>query len=153
MSDMKVEAENPGGISLVSPIPAAPTSELEQKQDSKDLIHKILVIKEEVPHDWSSSLDQEGPEPHHIKEEEEELWISQEEEQLTVKSEEEKPHKSEFERIKTEHDRNPEAPFSRSAVQMKTELDGENCGGPGADNNSDPSCSSQEVKDFRDKLI
>ncbi|XP_033465404.1 uncharacterized protein LOC117245907 [Epinephelus lanceolatus] len=48
-------------------------------------IQQPSVVKEEVPpeqHEWSSSVDQEDPEPPHIKEEQEELWISQEGEQL-----------------------------------------------------------------------
>ncbi|XP_047232494.1 uncharacterized protein LOC124874907 isoform X4 [Girardinichthys multiradiatus] len=120
MSEMKVEAEDPVWLSLEPPIPAALTSELEQKQDSKDLIHQI---KEEAPHGWSSSLDQHHPEPPHIKEEEEELWINQEEEQLAVKIEDEEK----FEQMKTEHD-------------------GEDDGGPEPDRNPDPECSSQERK-------
>ncbi|MEQ2300816.1 hypothetical protein AMECASPLE_029780 [Ameca splendens] len=88
---LKVESDDHGGLCLEPPIPAASTSELQQTQDSKDLIHQMLVIKV-VPHDWSPSLNQQDPELPHIKEEEEELWISHEREQLTVKNEnEEKP--------------------------------------------------------------
>ncbi|XP_049458541.1 gastrula zinc finger protein XlCGF57.1-like [Epinephelus fuscoguttatus] len=48
-------------------------------------VRKVSESKEEVPpeqQEWSSSVDQEDPEPPHIKEEEEELWSSQEGEQL-----------------------------------------------------------------------
>ncbi|KAI3359053.1 hypothetical protein L3Q82_015423 [Scortum barcoo] len=48
-------------------------------------VQQLLVRKEEVPpeqQDRSSSLDQEDPEPPHIKEEQEEVWSSQEGEQL-----------------------------------------------------------------------
>ncbi|KAL7374638.1 hypothetical protein ABVT39_004528, partial [Epinephelus coioides] len=48
-------------------------------------VQQLSVVKEEVPpeqQEWSSSVDQEDPEPPHIKEEQEELWISQEGEQL-----------------------------------------------------------------------
>ena len=45
-------------------------------------VQQLLVIKEEVPPEWSPSLDQEDPEPLHIKEEQEEVWTSQEGEQL-----------------------------------------------------------------------
>ncbi|KAM4524957.1 uncharacterized protein PAE49_001064 [Odontesthes bonariensis] len=115
------------GPSLVPPIPAASTSELEQTQDSKDLnVQQLFVIKEEVP--WSSSVDQQDPEPVHIKkeEEEEELWSRREGEQLhgqeetdisrfsvtavTVKSEEdeEQPQSSQLLQIKTEDSRETE---------------------------------------------
>ncbi|XP_034151947.1 zinc finger protein 2-like isoform X2 [Esox lucius] len=47
---------------------------------------QFSVSEEEVPPerrlDWSPSLEEEDPEPTHIKEEQEELWINQEEEQL-----------------------------------------------------------------------
>ncbi|XP_049424969.1 uncharacterized protein LOC125884173 isoform X2 [Epinephelus fuscoguttatus] len=42
-------------------------------------VQQLLVVKEEVPpeqQEWSSSVDQEDTEPPHIKEEQEELWIS-----------------------------------------------------------------------------
>ncbi|KAK5622070.1 hypothetical protein CRENBAI_011026 [Crenichthys baileyi] len=130
---MKVVEEVPRGLSLVPPIPAASTSELEQKQDSKDL---ILVIKEEVPNGWSSSLDLQDPVLQHVKEEEEELWISQEEEQLTVKSEdEEKPQLSELQQIKAEDNRETEAPTSSSADQKETE----------PDRNLDVECSLKQI--------
>ncbi|XP_054461546.1 zinc finger protein 260-like isoform X2 [Anoplopoma fimbria] len=108
-------------------------------------VQQLLVVKEEVPpeqQEWSSSLDQEEPEPPHIKEEQEELWTSQEGEQLQgleeaditkftftpvpVKSEddEEKPQSSQLHHRRTEH--------------METEADGEDCGGPEPDRNSDP---------------
>nr|XP_033933527.1 zinc finger protein 184-like [Pseudochaenichthys georgianus] len=49
-------------------------------------IQQLVVVKVEVPpeqQEWSSSLDQEDPEPlPHIKEEQAELWSSQEGEQL-----------------------------------------------------------------------
>ncbi|XP_049923387.1 zinc finger protein 436-like isoform X2 [Epinephelus moara] len=108
-------------------------------------VQQLLVVKEEVPpeqQEWSSSVDQEDPEPPHIKEEQEELWISQEGEQLQgleedditkftstpvpVKSEddEEKPQSSQL------HQRHTE--------QMETEAEGEDCGGAEPARNSDP---------------
>ncbi|XP_037651573.1 zinc finger protein with KRAB and SCAN domains 7-like isoform X2 [Sebastes umbrosus] len=106
-------------------------------------VQQLLVVKQEVPpeqQEWSSSLDQEDPEPPHIKEEPEELWTSQEGEQLQgleeadiefpftpvhVKSEddEEKPQSSQLHQRQTE--------------QMETEADGEDCGGPEPARNSD----------------
>ncbi|MED6280564.1 hypothetical protein CHARACLAT_012050, partial [Characodon lateralis] len=156
MSEMKVEAEDPGGLSLEPPIPAAPTSELEQKQDSKDLMFPVLqmLVIEGVPHGWSSSLDQQHPEPPHIKEEEEELWINQEEEWLTVKIEDEKkPQLSQLHHIKTEDNRVTETLTTYSFEQMETEPDGEDCGGPEPDRNPDPACSSQEMFALHQMLV
>ncbi|KAM9839125.1 uncharacterized protein ACBR49_017793 [Aulostomus maculatus] len=48
-------------------------------------VQELLVSEEEVPpeqQEWSSRVEQEQPEPPHIKEEQEELWTSQEGEQL-----------------------------------------------------------------------
>ncbi|XP_028456203.1 zinc finger protein 316-like isoform X2 [Perca flavescens] len=108
-------------------------------------VQQLSVREEEVPpeqREWSSSLDQQHPEPPHIKEEQEELWISQEREQLQgleeaditkfsftpvlVKSEddEEKPQPSQLHQRQTE--------------LMETEADGEDCGGPEPAKNSDP---------------
>ncbi|XP_034052699.1 zinc finger protein 543-like [Gymnodraco acuticeps] len=109
-------------------------------------VQQLVVVKEEVTpeqQEWSSSLDQEDPEPPpHIKEEQEELWIGQEGEQLQgleeaditkstftpdpVKSEddEEKPQSSQLHQIQIEH--------------LETEADGEDCGGPEPARNSDP---------------
>ncbi|XP_035998103.1 myoneurin-like isoform X2 [Fundulus heteroclitus] len=146
----KVEAEEPREPSLVSTIPAASTSELEHKQDSKDMCYQIVVIKEEVAHDWSHGLDQQKPEPYLIKQDREEMWLSHEEEQLTVKSEdEEKPQVSPLCQIKTEDDSETEDSMNNSAEQMKTEPHEENCGGPEPDRN--PFHSSQESTMETDK--
>ncbi|XP_037651331.1 uncharacterized protein LOC119503561 [Sebastes umbrosus] len=48
-------------------------------------VQQLLVVREEDPteqQEWSLSLDQEDPDPPHIKEEPEDLWTSQEGEQL-----------------------------------------------------------------------
>ncbi|XP_047233428.1 uncharacterized protein LOC124875352 isoform X6 [Girardinichthys multiradiatus] len=145
---MKLEAEDPGGLRVVPGIPVGSTSELEQTQDSKDLMFpdfQIVVVKEEHCDLWSSNSDQQDPEPLDIKEEDEELWINQEVEQLLVKIEdEEKPQLSELHQIKTENDRKTEAPTSSSTEQMETESNEENCGGPEPDTNRDPECSYQQ---------
>ncbi|XP_073319762.1 uncharacterized protein [Pagrus major] len=115
-------------------------------------VQQLLVNIEDPPEqqEWSSSLDQEDPpELPHIKEEQEELWTSQEGEQLggleeaditkftftpvPVKSEEddeEEPQSSQLHQIKTEEIRDGE--------HLKTEADGEDCGGPGPDRNFNP---------------
>ncbi|XP_068589189.1 zinc finger protein 260-like [Cebidichthys violaceus] len=102
-------------------------------------VQQLLVVKEEVPseqQEWSSSLDQEDPEPPHIKEDQEELWTSQEGEQLQGLEEE-----FSFTPVKSEDDE--EKPQSsqlhqRQTEQMETEADGEDFGGPEPDRNSDP---------------
>ncbi|XP_041830687.1 uncharacterized protein LOC121632933 [Melanotaenia boesemani] len=144
-----LQPDDPRGLGLEPPIPAASTSELEQTEDGKNLmlpadVQKVIVIKEEVP--WSSSLDKQDPEPLHFKEEEQELWTSQEREQLngkkesdiskfpftvvTVKSEddEEEPQFSQFNQIKNEGRRETK-PLTRSSdKQMEAESGGEDCG-------------------------
>ncbi|KAI3358272.1 hypothetical protein L3Q82_003269 [Scortum barcoo] len=112
-----------------------------------------VIVGEEEQQDWSSSLDQEDPEPPHIKEEQEEVWSSQEGEQLQgleeadiskfpftpvpVKSEddEEKPQSSQLHQTHTE--------------QMETGADGEDCGGPEPARNSDPDQYLQPVSDVK----
>ncbi|XP_037651769.1 zinc finger and BTB domain-containing protein 17-like [Sebastes umbrosus] len=113
-----------------------------------------VIVGEEQQQDWSSSLDQEDPEPPHIKEEQEELWTSQEGEQLQgleeaditkfpfspvpVKSEEddeEKPQSSQLHQRQTE--------------QMETEADGEDCGGPEPARNSDQEKNTEPDTDYK----
>ncbi|XP_075931630.1 uncharacterized protein LOC142931561 isoform X2 [Anarhichas minor] len=123
-------------------------------------VRKVIVGEEEVlpeQQDWSSSLDQEDPEPPHIKEEQadpepphikeeqEELWTSQEGEQL--QGLEEADIKFSFTPVKSEDDEE-EAQSSqlhqRQTEQMETEGDGEDCGGPEPDRNSDPEPDTDE---------
>ncbi|KAM6950308.1 uncharacterized protein PEZ65_023343 [Lycodopsis pacificus] len=116
-------------------------------------VQQLLVVKEEVPpeqQEWSSSLDQkdpepphikeqEDPEPPHIKEEQEKLWTSQVGEQL--QGLEEADVKFSCTPVKSEDDEE-EAQSSqlheRQTEQMETEANGEDCGGPELDRNSDP---------------
>uniref|UniRef100_A0A3Q2QM78 Zinc finger protein OZF-like n=1 Tax=Fundulus heteroclitus TaxID=8078 RepID=A0A3Q2QM78_FUNHE len=146
---MKVEAHDPGGLRLVPPIPAASTLDLGEKQD-KDLklpVYRLLMIKEEVPHDGCSNFDQVDPKPSHIKEEKEEQWISQEGEHLTVKSEdEEKPQLAEIIHIKTDGNQDTEVSTSSSAEQMERETDGEDFGEPQPDRNPVPGGFCQQSK-------
>nr|XP_046273333.1 uncharacterized protein LOC124074434 [Scatophagus argus] len=105
----------------------------------------LLVSKEEDPpeqQDWSSSLDQEEPpEPPHIKEEQEELWTSQQEEQLQG-LEEADITKFKITPVKSEEDDEEDPQSSllhqRQTEQVKTEADGEDCGGPEPARSSDP---------------
>ncbi|XP_030610439.1 oocyte zinc finger protein XlCOF20-like isoform X1 [Archocentrus centrarchus] len=111
-------------------------------------VQQMLVIKEEVPLQPSPSEDQWGPEPLHIKEEQEDQWTIQTPEHLKgleeadtsrflftatpVKSEddEEKPQPSEI----NLHETNK---------QIKTETDGEDCGGPESARKLDPKSNLQ----------
>nr|XP_046273128.1 zinc finger and SCAN domain-containing protein 12-like isoform X3 [Scatophagus argus] len=93
---------------------------------------KWIIMKEEQH--WSSSLDQEEPpEPPHIKEEQEELWTSQQEEQLQG-LEEADITKFTFTPVKSEEDDEEDPQSSllhqRQTEHVKTEADGEDCGGP-----------------------
>ncbi|KAM6942362.1 uncharacterized protein PEZ65_004238 [Lycodopsis pacificus] len=113
---------------------------------------QLLLVKEEVPseqQEWSSSLDQEDPEPSHIKEEQEDpepSHIKEEQEEICTSQEGEQLHgleeadvKFSFTPVKSE-DEEEEAQSSqlhqRQTKQMGTEADGEDCGEP--DRNLDP---------------
>ncbi|KAM6941242.1 uncharacterized protein PEZ65_003305 isoform 2-T2 [Lycodopsis pacificus] len=105
-------------------------------------VQQLLVVQEEVPpeqQEWSCSLDQEDPEPPHIKEEQEELWTSQEGEQL--QGLEEADVKFSFTPVKSEDDEE-EAQSSqlhqRQTEQMETDADEGDCGGPEPGRNSGP---------------
>ncbi|XP_078119584.1 uncharacterized protein LOC144526189 [Sander vitreus] len=111
-------------------------------------VQQLSVVKAEVPpeqQEWSSGLDQEDPEPPHIKEEQEELWTSQEGKQLQgleeadikfpftsvpVKSEEDDEEKTQSSQLHGSQTENREA--------ERTEADGEDCGGPEPARNPDP---------------
>ncbi|KAM6925820.1 uncharacterized protein PEZ65_009424 [Lycodopsis pacificus] len=105
-------------------------------------VQQLLLVKEEVPseqQEWSSSLDQEDPEPPHIKEEQEELCTSQEGEQL--QGLEEADVKFSFTPVKSEDDEEEAQPsqlHQRQTKAMETEADGKDCGGPEPDRNLDP---------------
>ncbi|XP_037651055.1 zinc finger and SCAN domain-containing protein 12-like isoform X6 [Sebastes umbrosus] len=114
-------------------------------------VQQLLVVKEEDPteqQEWSSSLDQEDPDPPHIKEEPEDFWTSQEGEQLQrleeadmkfpftsvfVKSEEDDEEKAQSSQL---HERQTEE--NREAEHLKREADGEDCGGSESSMISDP---------------
>ncbi|KAM6941623.1 uncharacterized protein PEZ65_003625 [Lycodopsis pacificus] len=110
---------------------------IKEEQEDPELPH----IKEEQhdPEPPHIKEEHEDPEPPHIKEEQEELWTSQEGEQL--QGLEEADIKFSFTHVKSEDDEE-EAQSSqlhqRQTDQMETEADGEDCGGPEPDRNSDP---------------
>ncbi|XP_034027302.1 zinc finger protein 213-like [Thalassophryne amazonica] len=114
-------------------------SEPEVTQRTAD-VQQVLGAKED-------QKDQDHP---HIKEEQEELWTSQEEEQLqelqeddvikfTLKTEdEENPQSSQLLQLQMEESREVELRGSRSVEHMKSEADGEDCGGPEPGTTTDP---------------
>ncbi|XP_041664490.1 zinc finger protein OZF-like [Cheilinus undulatus] len=134
---------------------------MSESQDLSD-VEQLMEIKKEVlpeQQERNFSLKQEEyPEPADIKEEQEELWISQEREQLqesegagfsmftftpvSVKDEEEdgaKPQSSQLDEKQSEKNRVTE--------DLKTESDGEDCGGLGADSHLQP-VTSDEASDL-----
>ncbi|XP_078019972.1 uncharacterized protein LOC117245839 isoform X2 [Epinephelus lanceolatus] len=117
-------------------------------------VQQLSVVKEEVPpeqQEWSSSVDQEDPAPPHIKEEQEELWISQEGEQLQG-LEDDDITKFTFTPVPVKSDDDEEKPQSsqlhqRHTEQMETEAEGEDCGGAEPARNSDPDTHLQPETD------
>uniref|UniRef100_A0A8C9ZIE4 C2H2-type domain-containing protein n=2 Tax=Sander lucioperca TaxID=283035 RepID=A0A8C9ZIE4_SANLU len=117
-------------------------------------VQQLLVVKEEVPpeqQEWSSSMDREEPDPPHIKEEQEELWISQEGEQLQGLEEADVP-KFPFTPVPVKSEDDEEKPQSsqlhqRQTEQMETEANGEDRGGPEPALNSDPDTHLQPDND------
>ncbi|XP_078020009.1 uncharacterized protein LOC117245847 isoform X4 [Epinephelus lanceolatus] len=115
-----------------------------QPQLNKADIQQLSVVKEEVPpeqQEWSSSVDQEDPEPPHIKEEQEELWISQEGEQLQG-LEEDDIIKFTFIPVPVKSEDDEEKPQSsqlhqRHTEQMETEAEEKGCVGAEPARNSD----------------
>ncbi|XP_059186147.1 zinc finger protein 184-like [Centropristis striata] len=133
-------------------------------QYEKELLHRSdvqqpLVIKEEAPPDWSPSLDQEEPEPLHIKEEQDELETHQlnvsEEMEITkftagpVKSEDskEKPQSSQLHQSLTEDNRDAETQASSFATLIKTETDVKDQRQSEPVRNLDPDSQSQSNAD------
>ncbi|XP_059203373.1 zinc finger protein 91-like [Centropristis striata] len=104
-------------------------------------VQQLLVHKEEIPseqQDWSSSLDQKDPEPPQIKEEQQkDLWIKQEGEQLAELEE------ADFTKFSFTPVPAPEPSQLHQIEQMKTEADGEDCGGPEQAGNLDPNSHLQ----------
>ncbi|XP_032393890.1 zinc finger protein 572 [Etheostoma spectabile] len=107
-------------------------------------VQQLSVSKEQVPPEqweWSPSLDQQHPEPPHIKEEQQELWVSLEREQLQGLEEADSTKFPFPVRVKSEDDEEKPQPselHQRQTEQMEGEADGEDCGGPEPAKNSDP---------------
>ncbi len=115
-------------------------------------VQQLLVVKEEVPSEWRPGMDQQVPEPIHMKQEQEELFTGQEGKQLNAQDdadvsrfqftavrmkseiEEEDPPSSQLHQSQTE-DKVTESPPSSSTTQIKTETVGKDCGGTNAARN------------------
>ncbi|KAI3364988.1 hypothetical protein L3Q82_000947 [Scortum barcoo] len=118
-------------------------------------VQQLLVIKEKVSPGWSPSLNQDFK-LQNIRGEQKELWTSQEVEQqnglemaettkdpftaLPVKSEdeEERLYFSHAQQSQTEDNREAEPMANSSSETIKTEADGEGCGGSEPAGNQDP---------------
>ncbi|XP_028427323.1 zinc finger protein 699-like isoform X2 [Perca flavescens] len=110
-----------------------------------------VIVGEEHQQEWSFGLDQEDTKPLHIKEEQDELWTSQDVEQLQGLEE---AYISKFPPtivpVKSEDDE--EVPWfsqlhQRQTVELKTEADGEDCGGTDQAMKSDPDTHLQPDTD------
>ncbi|KAF7645454.1 hypothetical protein LDENG_00204400 [Lucifuga dentata] len=171
-----VDMDAVSNLTNQQPITSCPRSFQQIRHASKMLTNTStedeLVSKKDIQHllvqqERRSSLDQEEPEPSHIKKEEpEELWISQEGEQLQdmeeadttmftltlvpVKSEEdeEKVQSSQLQN-QTEERRESEPVSSSFSDQREREADGEDCGGPGPARNTYPDIQQLLVKQER----
>ncbi|XP_060915216.1 zinc finger protein 260-like isoform X2 [Labrus mixtus] len=128
----------------------------EESDDPQEDFKMLMVKKEEVPSEQQERSNEDPREPPHIKEEQEELWSSQEGEQLQgpeeadismvtffpvpVKTEEddgEKPQSLQLLENQTEE--------SRDIEHLKTETDGEDCGGSEPDRDFNPDYHLQPV--------
>ncbi|XP_039664385.1 uncharacterized protein LOC120563928 isoform X5 [Perca fluviatilis] len=111
-------------------------------------VQQLSMVEEDVPleQQWSSSLDQEDPEPPpHIKEEQEELWTNQEGEQLQGLQEPDilfmftsVPLKSEEDGEKAQSSQLHESQTEENREAERTEAEGEDRGGLEPARNSDP---------------
>uniref|UniRef100_A0A8P4K9R2 C2H2-type domain-containing protein n=1 Tax=Dicentrarchus labrax TaxID=13489 RepID=A0A8P4K9R2_DICLA len=163
------QMETDDGEDCGGPEPARNSDPDEHSQPDTDDVQQLSVCKEEVPpeqqQEWRPSLDQEDPEPPHIKEEQEEVKTSQEEvrtsqeevrtSQKEVRTSQEGEQLQEFTftsvPVKSEDDDDEEKPQSSQLPQRLTEQmetdDGEDCGGPEPARNSDPDEHSQPDTD------
>ncbi len=118
-------------------------------------VQKLLVVKEEVPPEWSASVDQEEPELLHVKKEPEELCAGQKREQLNLLEEADLTRflftavtvKRENDEKNTQssqlHQSQTEPPTIIAITQIKTETDEEDFGGSRPARNLDMSSHLQ----------
>ncbi|XP_047465454.1 zinc finger protein 37-like isoform X3 [Mugil cephalus] len=126
-------------------------------------VQQLSVIKEEVPSNLSPSLEQQGPGPVHIKEEQEEVLSSQEQEQLHVleeadvtrfkdsavksESDQDKPPSSQLNQSQTGDTAETETPTNIWTERMKSERGGEDVGAREPARNSNPNTHFQPHAD------
>ncbi|KAM9842545.1 uncharacterized protein ACBR49_013949 [Aulostomus maculatus] len=130
---LKPEARRPGAVSPAD-------------------VQQQPVTTEEVPPEQpegGSGLDREDPGPLRIKEEQEELWTSQEGEQLP-RLEEADVIKFQFTPVPVKREDDGDEGLeatSEASPHIKTEANGDDCGGPEAARNVDPDTLLQPVTD------
>ncbi|XP_061880026.1 uncharacterized protein LOC133631872 [Entelurus aequoreus] len=129
-------------------------------------VQQMIACQEERPPQSqrrSPTLKQEAPQPPHIKEEEEELWITQEREYVlgleeadltklpltgvsvkTEAHEEKPPESSQLHHSPREENRGAEPPSCRLIQHMTTKAAGDHCGGSQADNLLAPLSDSED---------
>ncbi|XP_061917482.1 uncharacterized protein LOC133658946 isoform X3 [Entelurus aequoreus] len=149
----------------------------DQPPESSQLHHspnvqKLIGYQEEPPFlllEGSSLLKQEDPHPPHIKEEEENVWITQERECLlgqkkadltkfpltvvSVKTEDKPPESSQLHHSPSEEKREVEPPSRSSPQHMTTEADGDHCGGSQVDNLLAPLSDSDDSTSHINKCV
>ncbi|XP_053302789.1 gastrula zinc finger protein 5-1 isoform X1 [Pleuronectes platessa] len=109
-------------------------------------IQQLMVIKEEFPPEeqqWSPLVDQEDPEPPHIKEEQEEPWTNQDGQQLQELEEADIKFTLTPVAVKSEEDE--EKLKSSKLHASKTKENRADCGGPEPARNSGPDGRLQPV--------
>ncbi|KAI4810822.1 hypothetical protein KUCAC02_013751 [Chaenocephalus aceratus] len=107
-------------------------------------VQQLVVVKEELLPDqqeWSTSLNQEDPEPPpHIKQEQKGEQLQElEEAEITKSTFTPDPVKSEDDEVKPQSSH----PHQRQTEHMETEADGDDCRGPEPARSSDPESSLQ----------
>ncbi|XP_061916148.1 zinc finger protein OZF-like isoform X1 [Entelurus aequoreus] len=165
-----------------SPKPSSIAERFEFRSKSRQQdIQQLIGHQDELPsqpQQGSSTLKQKDPQPPHIKEEEEELWITQDRERLlplkednaklpltgvSVKTEYheyEPPESSQLHHSPSEKNKGEEPPSSSSPESITTENDGEDCGGlqanhllaPLSDSDDTTSHSPEDENDAQEPL-
>ncbi|XP_053268283.1 zinc finger protein interacting with ribonucleoprotein K-like [Pleuronectes platessa] len=146
-------ARNSGPGGHLQPVPEDKTEDSSETEDSEDdwmetrepqtglntNIQQVIVNKEDVPPEeqhWSPLVDQEDPEPHHIKEEQKEPWTNQYGQQLQGLEEADIKFTLTPVAVKSEEDE--EKLKSSTLHPSETKESRADCGGPEPARNSGP---------------